>query len=361
MVRDTSFVLAAGVAGKLIGFLLRLVLVRRMSSESFGVFTLGSNVAALALVLSSLGLPRILVRDMAADPGAVRGLLTTSAKIRFATSSLAVAATLFYGLWAGWPAAKLAATTIFAASALPLSVDIQSALDATRRFPAEALLRLLRTLVFAVPLVVISLLHESLDVTTVAAAFLVAAVAYVAGGFMALPPATPTQPFPARSLLRQARAVMWAAVMMQALDSTGLFLLERISGDHEVGLFGVAQRFHVVALLVPTAAGRVLYPALCRAFQAGRGESVAEDQIRVMTFLVVPPCILGILLSGTALSLFPAAFAASEPSLWILLVAAMTSGPCSVLATSLIAAGRNRAFAAQSPPGPRRASPVARI
>jgi O-antigen/teichoic acid export membrane protein len=146
-------------------------------------------------------------------------------------------------------------------------------------------------------------------------------------------------------MLRQARAVMWAVVMMQTLDSAGLFLLERISGDHEVGLFGVAQRFYVVALLVPVAAGRVLYPALCRAFQAGRGEAVAEDQIRIMTFLVVPPCTLGILLSGTALSLFPTAFAASETSLWIMLFAAMAAGPCSVLATSLIAAGRNRAFA----------------
>ena len=73
-----------------------------VDGDRIGVFTLATTLSGLALAISSVGLPRIMVREITRNPAAAGDLLRKSAWLRWAGSLLVLGALAGYGAVAGW-------------------------------------------------------------------------------------------------------------------------------------------------------------------------------------------------------------------------------------------------------------------
>ena len=94
----------ADLAGKGSLFLITIVAARRMSPESFGVFSLGSTLGWIVAVVSDCGIQLHLARAVARTPANASHLLREWLRVRLWTAAGAVAIVAI-GLAAGWRAA----------------------------------------------------------------------------------------------------------------------------------------------------------------------------------------------------------------------------------------------------------------
>src|SRR5262245_1045582 len=124
MIKNVSFVLTAQLAARCLAYVLSLVLADRLRRDGFGVFTLGTTLSGLALAISSVGLPRILVREITRNPDAAGDLLRKSAWLRWAGALVVLGALAGYGAFAGWRLEKCAVVLLFASAAIPLALDV---------------------------------------------------------------------------------------------------------------------------------------------------------------------------------------------------------------------------------------------
>jgi O-antigen/teichoic acid export membrane protein len=103
----------ADLAGKGSLFLITIAAARRLSPESFGVFSLGSTLGWIVAVVSDCGIQLHLARAVARRPAEASRLLRGWLQVRVWTASGAVALVAI-GIAAGWRAASAAPIAILA-------------------------------------------------------------------------------------------------------------------------------------------------------------------------------------------------------------------------------------------------------
>jgi O-antigen/teichoic acid export membrane protein len=103
----------ADLAGKGSLFVITIVAARRLSPESFGVFSLGSTLGWMVAVVSDFGIQLHLARAVARRPADASQLLRGWLRIRLWTAAGAVAVVAI-GLTAGWRASYATPITVLA-------------------------------------------------------------------------------------------------------------------------------------------------------------------------------------------------------------------------------------------------------
>ncbi|RIK53909.1 MAG: hypothetical protein DCC57_07590 [Chloroflexi bacterium] len=227
-----------------VSFLLQIAVARRLGLEALGHYTLLMAVLNIGQVLSELGLPLLLVRDLARRPDLRRArlrqalivqgaaALITAAGLVALTALLPTGSPLRPALWwiaASWPlyAALSACETLFqAAERMELLLGVEAAIN----------------LLTALASIGVLWLHGT--VVHLAAVVALAQVVSV--------------------LARQARPFLGLALADVLLQRLDMVLVGLVGGATTAGLYSAAYNLVRVAVKIIQSVWRALYPTLSR-------------------------------------------------------------------------------------------------
>jgi O-antigen/teichoic acid export membrane protein len=332
-----GFNLVALIGSRLAGMALTLVqmgiIFRALDVEGRGQFGFSWQFASLFTVLATLGIQRLLVRDIARDPAIAW---------RYVWTALAVVAVLSGGVFAGVAgAAWLLADAPGKGLSLVLAAVWVVVLWAWQR-PFESLLiarermglvALVNTAGAVLKLVAIFLVmqrcptsaaaHGAIAVSTGAAfALCVAATIFVAGWErprvrlgLALSQLRECYPF--------AVAMAFSLVYFKA----DMSLLALLQGDTAAGIYTPPQRVMEPLLMIAGLWGTAIFPALCRLSHAAPGDyaQLKRTSLRWVILVSAPMAVGLALLAGPVIGLLTGGAGDAQPSVPVLAVlAAMT-------------------------------------
>ena len=340
---------ASDVVGKAAFFVVTVVAARRLSSEEFGVFALGTTIGWIAVVASDFGLQIHLARSVARAPEAAGDEFRKWLRVRVA---LAAGALLVVGVSLAALDVRQHATAIvlfvLGYLAAGLVEFVHYFYRGLSRTDIESTLTLCQRLAMLAAAGIALWLRP--DAATLAAAMVVAPVAtavysvrLAAGmGRVRRLPAPPVQ----SSLSEFVRDVapVGAGVLLSALYfRIDVFLLEAWQGTETVGLYNAVFRILEALRLFPAALLAVMLPRLVRA-------SGPRPLVRVASALTAFGILVAAALWFTADRLVPAlygpSFTDAVPALQVLAIAFPLMSLNYALTYQLIGWNGHRAYAA---------------
>ena len=359
-----------------LGFVTQIVLTRTLGVSSYGLFAYAYNWADLLLILTMLGFPNLLIRNLAIyreqeQWSFMRGLIhfarTVSLLVVFLVigAALAVAWVSGLGQQAVWQSGFLGAenfkaavwftettlwTIFLALAALPLMTQVrlqQAILQGMGHIINSQLAEfLLRPLLFLGLVVGLSLvLSGKFSASVAMGANLAAAGVALVYSASAVAKALP-------ALLRSAPAVyqprLWLRMTLPLLLISGMqiintrtdsIMLGTLAGANAVGIYNVAAQVAQVITIVLTAVNVALAPNFARLYangDMGRLQRLVTQSTRLILFGSVTISIGIIVFEGLILGVFGAEFLAANSALYILIVGRIlnaASGSAGVLLT----------------------------
>jgi O-antigen/teichoic acid export membrane protein/GT2 family glycosyltransferase len=139
----------------------------------------------------------------------------------------------------------------------------------------------------------------------------------------------------------------WSAALL-IYGQIDISMVKFIAGDAQVGWYSVAYRIISIPVFLPTIVISALLPALSaeRSSDSAQFRTLASRGIRLVAAVGIPACVGTIMLAQGLLSLlhYPASFAQATPLIKILAWHMPVVGLDMVLATAIIAVGRQRAW-----------------
>lgn len=253
-----------------VSFLLQILVARRLGLEALGHYTLLMAVLNIGQVLSEIGLPLLLVRDLARRPDLRRArlrqallaqggaALIAAAGLVALTSLLPAGSPLRPALWwiaASWPpyAALSACETLFqAAERMELVLGVEATINLFTVLASIGVLWQQGTVVHLAAVVALAQV-----VSVVPAGWLV-----MRARLLAAPQVQPTTG--ALELARQALpffGLALADVLLQRLD---IVLVGLVGGATAAGLYSAAYNLVRVGIKIIQSVWRALYPTLSR-------------------------------------------------------------------------------------------------
>jgi O-antigen/teichoic acid export membrane protein len=340
---------ASDVVGKAAFFVVTIVAARRLSSEEFGVFALGTTIGWIAVVASDFGLQMHLARAVARAPATAGDEFRKWLGVR---AALAGAALLAVGMSLAFVDARQHATAIllFVLGYLAAGVVefVHFFYRGLSRTDIESTLTLcLRLATLAAAGIALALRP---DAATLAAAMVVPPVAtavytvrLAAGmGHVTRSPAPPVQS-PFSEFIRDV-APVGAGVLLSALYfRIDVFLLEAWQGTETVGLYNAAFRVVEALRLFPAALLAVMLPRLVR---AASPRPLVRMSSALTSFGILVAAALWLSADFLVPALYGPAFADAVPALQVLALAFPLMSLNYALTYQLIAWNGHRSYAA---------------
>jgi O-antigen/teichoic acid export membrane protein len=251
-------------------FILQLLIARRLGVEALGIYTTAMAYLNVSQVFTELGLPALLVRDLAQEPAHRRSYFRRMLVIQVSAALLTWGALVLLTGILPYSSATVGALWLVGAS-LPLfaiSSACHTLFQAGERmelvFGVEALIN---ALILAAS---IGLMWQGYDVVAliglIVATQLVSVLASLAllarSGLLA----PPQQPAPATlpRLLRRATPFLGLSVGDVLLQRLDILLLSVVAGPTVVGVYSAAYNLVRVAFKLVQSFWRALYPTLSR-------------------------------------------------------------------------------------------------
>ena len=353
----------ADLAGKGSLFVITIVAARRLSPESFGVFSLGSTLGWIVAVVSDCGIQLHLARAIARRPADAALLLRGWLRVRIWTTggALAMVALLLAGGWRAASATPIAVlAVVYACSGLVELLhyfyrglsrsDVESSLILWQRGG---------TLVCGL----IALAWKP-DVTVLAIALLIPAAITLAMSLRIAASLAPGRPeglhyespeglhdespegLPVSSwpVFRRDVWPIGAGIVLSALYfRIDLFLLELWSGTEAVAFYNAVFRLVEALRLFPAAAVAVVLPSLVR---AGDRRALMRVAAPLTGFAVASAAVLWIAAGWLIPFLYGAPYAAAVPAFRVLLLSFPLLSLNLVLTHQLVGWDGQRAYAA---------------
>lgn len=336
------------LASKVLMLGVTVLLARYMGAHDYGVYASALAAVTLIGVPASLGLPNLIVREVAvfhsrAQWGYMRGLLKRCTQAILVVSILLGIVLYFvqghFAASRGYSHALLWIT--YALVPVTLLVWLPSYALRGLRHIALGLLPewLLVPVIFIAGVIVV---HGSSPATltpavAIALRFAAVAVAFVAGTFF-LFRRLPQQVMDAAPVyqsgvwLRAALPMMWVGSMNIITTQTDVLMLAGFRGPTDAGTYQVAARGAELVAFISTIATIALQPTISRLYTNGelmRLRKITKYAARIMLATALLAALFYILVGGTLLRIiFGSAFEAAAPALSILsigwvLIAAM--------------------------------------
>jgi O-antigen/teichoic acid export membrane protein len=265
---------AADLAGKGALFIVTVAAARLLSTEAFGIFSLGTTLGWMLAVLTDSGIQLHVARAIARRPDAAPSLVGAWLRVRMWTAAAAVALVAAGAAASGWRAFYAVPITLFAMvyACSGLVEFLHYVYRGLSRTDLESSLTLWhRTAMLACAGVT---LVWTRNVTALAAAMLLPAVATLVVSLRiartvtgAARPERDLRRAGVRDCMSQMRGVwpIGAGIVLSALYfRIDVFLVQYWSGTEAVGLYNAVFRLVDALRLFPAAVMAVALPSLCR-------------------------------------------------------------------------------------------------
>lgn len=298
-----------------VSFALQLLIARALGVEALGAYTVALAYLNVSQVLSELGLPALLVRDLAAAPHLRRAYFFRTLTIQFAASLLAWTGLAALALLLPYTEPTRTAIWLIGAS-LPLYA-ITSACQTL--FRAAERMELLMAVEGAINLLILILSVAALLagasviplvgvlVVTQAISALVCAVIVARSSVLAPPQDTATVP-PA-TLLRPAAPFFGVSIVDVLLQRVDILLLSVVGGETVTGLYSAAYNLVRVLIKLAQSFWQAVYPTLSRlrSQTAAKYEMLSELSLRYGLMLLLPAAALCTAVAGDVIRVIYAA------------------------------------------------------
>ena len=326
-VRLIAYKAVADLAAKGSLFVVTIVAARRLSPESFGVFSLGSALGWMVAVVSDCGIQLHLARAVARRPADASGLLRAWLRVRLWTASSAVAIVAI-GLAVGWRPASAAPIAVLAVvyACSGLIELLHYFYRGLSRTDVEASLTLWqRGGTLACGLIALA---WKPDVTVLAIALLIPvavtlAVSLRTANTMAQDSSAAgnaVRPEP-RATVAAFRRDVWpigAGIVLSALYfRIDVFLVQLWSGTESVARYNAVFRLVEALRLFPAAVLAVMLPTLVR---AGDLRPLARVAVPITGFAIAAAAALGAAAGWLIPFLYGAPYAPAVPAFRVLLL-----------------------------------------
>jgi O-antigen/teichoic acid export membrane protein len=337
----------ADLAGKGSLFLVTIVAARRLSPESFGIFSLGSTVGWILAVATDFGIQLHLARAVSRAPADAATLLRTWLRVRVWTAAGAMVLVAVVLLSWRWPAVYTVPIAVFALIYVCSGLveflhyfyrglsrsDVESSLTLWQRggtlaFGLAALAWWPDVTVLAVALLVPVVVTLAISLSIAARLTLVAPGADVAQGpdvAQGFSPAIADARLKPRATSDASfnvfRRDVWpigAGIVLSALYfRIDLFLVQAWSGTESVALYNAVFRLVEALRLFPAAVVAVTLPALCRARDL---RPLVRTSMPVVAFAMATSAVLWMTAGWLIPWLYGSHYAAAVPAFRILLL-----------------------------------------
>jgi O-antigen/teichoic acid export membrane protein len=357
MARGAAVNLGGAAVTNLLSFVLLFVTTRFISVGSVGLLAVGTTVVTLALVPAVLGLDTGSIRFVARaaaldDERAARGACQAALAVVTVSSSILAVVIFAEAPWIAHALHKPGATALLRLSALglPALAISRVALAASQGFGVMryaawfGALRVVSNLVLAVMLLAAGLGVHGLAVAASAAAFVTcfASVAVLARIHpLVLRPARDA--WHAAAMLRFSLPQTLSGMLFFTILWTDTLLLARYGSAHEVGIYSVAGRLLVPAIVISTAIGQMFAPRIAAADARGARDDLARMLKRVTywnTAVSLPFFAMLAVVAGPLLRLFGPRYEAGATALAILAIGQLLNTAAGPLGQVINMSGR---------------------
>jgi len=337
----------ADAAGKGSLFIITVVAARRLSTEAFGIFSLGSTLGWMLAVAADWGMQLHVARTVARAPEDAGRVLAAWLRPRIRTTVISIvvaaAASAAIGVGGDTSAAILVLALAYACSGLVEFLhyfyrglsrsDIESSLILWHRGGT-----------LACGLIALAMRPT---VGALAIAMLLPAIATLTISWRIAPTlARPsTEPYgPLAGEFRRDVAPIGAGIVLSALYfRVDLFLVQMWTGTEAVGMYNAVFRLVEALRLFPAAVLAVALPALCRATDT---RPVAQVSLAVTGFAVAATAVLWLSAGWMIPLLYGAPYAGAVPAFRILLLSFPMLSLNYALTHQLVGWNGQRAYAA---------------
>lgn len=338
LARSTAGTFALKVASTGLGFLTSLFLARLLGAAGYGVYAYAMSIVALLLIPATLGLPRLLIRNISvyrtrSSWSLLRGLLRWSNWTALTASvALALLGALVVKVFSNRFQPQTVATLWIAMMALPLmalSQIRQAALQGLNRIMEGQLPEaLIRPFLFIVLIGgTYFLIGQKVNAPSAMEMQLVACgVAFLAGTvllrrYLPAPVKESSPSYEIRAWMRSALPLLFIGGVSVVNQYTDILMLGALKGAADVGIYRVAMRGAMLIPFMLDAVNMAIGPAISSLYTKGdmkRLQRVVTKSARLALLFSLPLVLTFVLLGRWLLLIFGPEFQKGATALAIL-------------------------------------------
>lgn len=334
---------ATDIVGRILSFVLVVAIARHYAPETFGFYTFALSFVELLIVLADLGLSKVIVRDVAADPQKTGYLFGTLGTIKLIYSAFTVGAIALLLMVLQYPTVVIHLTIAFGLRSV---FDSFSGFCASI-FKAHQRMDLIPPLnIGGVALNVafgFALLWADFEIFYIVCAFvLIAALKLSLSIWLVLKKfAKPEFTFRGSTLKSLAKTALPFGVgsfLVRISARLDTVMLSKLTTMVVVGYYNAAYNMVIVLLFLPGAFNEALFPVMSRFFKTSGGDfRMTIDRALKYSYILGIPMAAGVfVLADPIITLFYGpAYAASVLPLKILIWTLVSSFGTFVLTTAL--------------------------
>jgi len=322
IVVNAAWLFSEKVVGRLITFLLMVVLARALGTIGFGKLNFANSFASLFIILADMGLATLITRDMAANRDDAAEYFGKSAVLVAPLIVLATAVITIAAFMADVPADTLYLIFLFAGYHLLKNVAAvyTAVFRAFERMQyATGVLLGERVLLLAFCLLALRsssiLIGIGVAYLLAGALFLVLTVGLVHARFIV--PEYRVKPEHFKYMVRQGFPLAVVAVLSVFYFNIDMIMLGKLRGEASVGVYGAAYRLFFTLATFFNPLLTAAFPAMSRLYQEADGERLARVYRTSVKFLLgasIPLVVGGAMLSeGIIDFVYGSEFGASAP------------------------------------------------
>jgi len=348
--QNTIWLSAAQFASRVFGFLIVMILTRYLGAEEFGKYSFVYAFCGFFGILTDIGIDTIIIREASKDLKRAEELVGNGLVIKALFALAAVALATGAARVAGYPVDKVGLITLASLSFLvsPLSL-YGTAFHASLQLQYTAVLefvgRALSLLFVAAAVLAQGTLAHIIVALLAHVACQTALTVYFSRRFFR--PTFGIDLGICRRLLGEAWPVALNNLLIMFIMRIDQIMLDRMhhQGDLQLGLYSVAVKYCEVFNLFPVIYFASVFPLLSRFSATGQE---AFKRLYTLSFkyltLVIMPCALfsNLYAERIVTLLFGAAFAASAPSMQILIWSELFVFMAWVLINTMVSSGLQR-------------------
>ncbi len=282
------------LAGQFIGkgslFVSVMFLSRYLSDTDFGSFLLVIVLGQLYLTISDMGVSLILNRRSSTCPADTQELLSTSLTLKLILSLLGLPLLIIAGLLMSLSSEKMLVLGIIGISVFfeSFAEMFYSVFRAMEKMVYESICRILMGVIGLIAVMIV--IHYKLDLTSIASAYVVRALAAAIAatlflrriGFSAIPSIDKGR---LKELLISALPLGIMGLVTVVHQRADNILIRQFLGENAVAAWQECLKIIELMLLivVPTLLPGALFPSLCRAFRDGGYQRQIGNMARMFT------------------------------------------------------------------------------
>lgn len=339
------------VGNKILRFAAAVVLARALTPSAFGIFNVGIAIAGILVTASTLGLPELGGRTVAARGKDSRILLVPVLVGRLAALGLVAVIFLAAGLFV-WPDERLLFIgTVAVALAMTITPDwLARGLERMRLVGGATMLGGLVALAGAGAVAIVPFRSASLALVAFAVAEATVGLVCWVGIRDAIRPFSPSLT-PLLPLLKKSWPLGLATGVTYAYyANVDTVIVAAFHGSHSAGIYSAAYRVFLAFNVISIFAAYATFPILARLTEQGAEAAVRGAVTSTLVQLVAyGACVVGVVeIAGKLLlqNLFGEEFAAAASSFTLLAIASAWYAAGYAAGYSLIAIRRQRGFVA---------------